>query len=65
MVTIEQIYQSIAETHERINEVNKRLDDAFRLMHDENAANIDYLAMMTETSLPGGDSSTATTEGEE
>jgi hypothetical protein len=35
------------------------------MLHDDNAANIDYLAMMTYTDLPSEDNDTPTIEEEE
>mgnify|MGYP003398638102 CR=1 FL=1 len=52
MTTTEQIFQAIAAVSEKVNDMSGKLDEAFRLLHDENAANISYLAMMTENDLP-------------
>lgn len=65
MVTNTQIFQAINAVSKRVEEVNGRLDQVFRMLHDDNVANIDYLAMMTDTDLPSEDSDTPTIEEEE
>lgn len=52
MVTTTQIMQAINAVSKRLEEVNGRLDEVFRMLHNDNAANIDYLAMMTDNDLP-------------
>lgn len=65
MVTNTQIFQAINAVSKRVEEVNGRLDQVFRMLHDDNAANIDYLAMMTDTDFPSEDSDIPTIEEEE
>ena len=52
MDTTTQIYQAINAISQRVNEVNARLDQVMRVLSETNAANIDYLAMMTEIDIP-------------
>lgn len=52
MVTTNQIFQAIAAVSEKVNDISARLDEAFNSLHDKDAANISYLAMMTENDLP-------------
>lgn len=37
---------------DRINEVERKLDSYFGMKHEENAANIDYIAMLEDVELP-------------
>lgn len=39
---------------DRINEIERKLDSYFGMKHEENAANIDYVAMMADVELPEG-----------
>ncbi len=52
MVTTTQILQAIAAVSKRVEEINGRLDSVFTILHNNNVANIDYLAMMTDNDLP-------------
>ena len=61
-MTTTQILQTINALSQRVEEINKKLDDVFRALHSDNAANIDYLAMMTDNDLPSEDTKTLAME---
>jgi len=52
MDTTTQIYQAINAISQRVNEVNARLDQVMRVLSETNAANIDYIAMMSDINIP-------------
>ena len=49
---ITQIYQAISAVSERVNDLNKRLDDYIQALNQNNRADIDYVAMMTDVEIP-------------
>ena len=49
---ITQIYQAISAVSERVNDLNKRLDDYIQALNQNNQADIDYVAMMTDVEIP-------------
>lgn len=53
MSTIEyqKAMKAIADTNKRMNEVERKLDSFFGALHEKNAADIGYVAMMTDVEL--------------
>lgn len=53
MSTIEyqKCMKAIADTNKRINEVERKLDSFFGALHEKNAADIGYVAMMLDVEL--------------
>ena len=53
MSTIEyqKCMKAIADTNKRMNEVERKLDSFFGALHKKDAADIEYLAMMTDVEL--------------
>lgn len=49
---ITQIYQAISAVSERVNDLNKRLDNYIQALNQNNRADIDYIAMMTDVEIP-------------
>lgn len=49
---ITQIYQAISAVSERVNDLNKRLDDYIQALNQNNRADIDYVAMMADVEIP-------------
>ena len=43
--------KAIADTNKRMNEVERKLDSFFGALHKKDAADIEYLAMMTDVEL--------------
>lgn len=51
MTPDEKYMKAIADTNKRINAVEQKLDAFFAALHEKNAADIEYLAMMTDVEL--------------
>lgn len=43
--------KAIADTNKRMNEVERKLDNFFSMLHEKDAADIGYIAMMTDVEL--------------
>ena len=43
--------KAIADTNKRMNEVERKLDSFFGALHEKNAADIGYVAIMTDVEL--------------
>lgn len=48
----EDVMRELKVIKDRINEVERKLDNYFGNLHEDNAANIDYIAMMEDIDLP-------------
>lgn len=51
MTRDEKYMKAIADTNKRINVVEQKLDQLFSMLHEKNAADIGYLAMMIDVNL--------------
>lgn len=47
-----EILQAIAAVSQKVNDLAERIDTGLRCAHEDNAANIDYIAMMSDVELP-------------
>lgn len=54
-MTQTQMLQSINAISLKLNDVTAKLNEVIKMLHDENAANIDYVAMMTNVDLSSED----------
>lgn len=59
-----QILQAINAVSKQVNDLGRRLDDCFNALHETNAGNIDYLAMMSDIDIPSEDGTIEVTEEE-
>ena len=55
MTTDEKYMKAIADCNKRINEVERKLDAYFNALHEKNAADIAYVAMMTDVDIEDGE----------
>lgn len=51
-MTSSETMKEIKIVKDRINAVERKLDNYFNELHEGNAANIDYIAMMADVELP-------------
>lgn len=51
MNTTTQIMQAINAVSQKVNDLSKRLDDCYKMITDNNTANIDYIAMIEDIDL--------------
>lgn len=51
MTPDEKYMKAIADTNKRMNAVERKLDNFFSMLHEKNAADIGYIAMMTDVEL--------------
>jgi hypothetical protein len=47
----EKYMKAIADNNKRINSMEQKLDHYFAMLHEKNAADIEYLAMMADVEL--------------
>lgn len=59
-----EIAREIGRLSEKINEMGRRIDALYSQLHQDNGANIDYIAMISDIDLPSNDDKT-TVETEE
>lgn len=59
-----QIMQAINAVSQKVNDLGRRLDDYINSQTGQNAANIDFIAMMTDVDIPESDDKTVLEEGE-
>lgn len=51
-MTDQQIYKELAVIKDRLNDVEKRISNYFDDKHEQNKADIDYVAIMTDVDIP-------------
>ena len=52
MNEITQLYQAINSLSQRLNDINKKLDNLINIVHNQSTSSIDYLSMMTDIDIP-------------
>lgn len=55
MMTDKQIFKEIAVVKDRLNDVEMRISSLYDMLHEQNAANIDYLSAMSGIDIPTED----------
>ena len=56
MTPDEKYMKAIADCNKRTNTIEQKLDAFFKALHEKNAADIEYLAMMADIDIDEGDS---------
>ena len=52
---MENLYEELADVKNQVNELTQKMDAFFNAKHEDNKANIDYIAMMTDVDIPTED----------